>query len=190
MTERLFIETVIPYEPCKKVGFAYNRAMEHAHDWVLIMDHDLFLCNPNWYEAFLAAATKLGHQAGWITAVTNRCASGSQKSPGCPAGSDDLVDHIRWAEKVWKEHGTATVEGGGCDNGHMILTHKKAWEDVGGFNQAKGMHCDGDYYKRIMNAGYKAYYMPGNYVYHLQDRKYQVWKWHKWKNYGHEWRVL
>jgi len=124
------------------------------------------------------------------TVVEDGCASGSQKSPGCPAGSDDLIDHIRWAEKVWKEHGTATVEGGGCDNGHMILTHKGAWEDAGGFNQAKGMHCDGDYYKRIMNAGYKAYYMPGNYVYHLQNRKYQVWKWHKWKDYGHEWRVL
>jgi len=189
MAERPFIETVIPYEPCKKVGFAFNRIMEKAHDWVLIMDHDLFLCNPMWYEAFLSAAVRLGHQAGWITAVTNRCASGAQKSDGCPSESDDLIDHIRWAEKVWKEHGDATVEGGG-DNGLTILTHKKAWEDAGGFNQAKGMHCDGDYYKRIIKAGYKTYRMPGNYVYHLGKRKFQVWKWHKWKNYGHEWRVL
>jgi GT2 family glycosyltransferase len=184
-----FIEVVIPYEPCKNPGVAFNRVMEKAHDWVLLMDHDLFLCNPNWYEAFLDATMKLGHQAGWISAVTNRCASSAQKSEGCPAESDNLVDHIRWAEKVWEEHGAATVEGGG-DNGLTILTHKAAWERAGGFPTDRGFHVDGDYYKAITKAGYKTYVMPGNYVYHLMDRKNDVWKWNKWKNFGVEWRVL
>ena len=183
-----FIEVVIPYEPCKNAGIAYNRAMKRAHDWVLIMDHDIFWCNPNWYEAFLEAVIRLGHQAGWISAVTNRTQDGRQKSHGCPEESDNLIDHIRWAEQVWDKHGTATVEGSG-DTGFTILTHKQAWQDVGGFTET-GFHVDGDYYKKILAAGYKTYVMPGNYVYHLQNRKNEVWKWNKWKNFGSEWRVL
>jgi len=186
-----FIEVVIPYEPCKNAGLAFNRAMEHASDWVLIMDHDLFLCNPNWYEAFLEAAVRLGHQAGWISAVTNRIPNGIQRSQGSPEGSDNLIDHIRWAEQAWKQHGSSTVRHDGpgyC--GFTILTHKEAWSKVGGFTTTNGFHVDGDYSKKIYEAGYGMYVMPGNYVYHLMDRKNEVWKWNKWKNYGQEWRVL
>lgn len=191
MSERPFIEVVIPYEPCKNAGIAYNRAMERAHDWVLIMDQDLFLCNPNWYEAFLEAAMRLGHKAGWISAVTNRIPFGPQKSQGCPAGSDNLIDHIHWAEKVWNEHGSATIQNNGYGYcGFTILTHKEAWQKVGGFPENRGFHVDGDYAKAIYNAGYDMYTMPGNYVYHLHDRKNEVWKWNKWKDYGVDWRVL
>ena len=191
MAERPFIEVVIPYEPCKNAGIAYNRAMDRAHDWVLIMDHDLFLCNPSWYEIFLDAIIRLGHKAGWISAVTNRIPFGPQKSQGCPAISDNLIDHIRWAEKVWNDHGSATVQNNGYGYcGFTILTHKEAWQKVGGFPEDQGFHVDGNYAKKIYEAGYGMYIMPGNYVYHLHDRKNEVWKWNKWKDYGVEWRVL
>lgn len=186
-----FIEVVIPYEPCKNAGAAYNRAMQHASDWVLILDHDLFLACPNWYEAALDAVMKLGHKAGWISAVTNRTPCGDQKSQGCPDGSDNLIDHIRWAEKVWKDHGSSTVRHDGIGYaGFWILTHKEAWTKVGGFPENHGFHVDGDYSKALFKHGYESYVMPGVYVYHLMDRKNEVWKWNKWKNYGTEWRVL
>lgn len=185
-----FIEVVLPYEPCKHCGMAYNRAMEHASDWVLILDHDLFLCNPNWYEAFLDAAMKIGHKAGWISAVTNRCATGVQKSPGCPSESDDLIDHIRWAEKVWGQHGSAAVRNDSMYCGHTILTHKEAWEKVGKFQETHGFEADADYSERLLKHGYELYVMPGNYVYHLQNRKNTVWNWNRWKGFGENWRVL
>ena len=186
----LFIEVVIPYEPCKNCGIAFNRAMDHASDWVLILDHDLFLCNPNWYEAFLDAAMKLGHKAGWISAVTNRCASGNQRSQGSPEGSNELTDHIRWAQTVWEEHGASVVRSDGEYCGHTILTHKEAWTKVGGFPETTGFEVDGHYSKKLLGHGYEMYIMPGNYVYHLQNAKNDLWKWNKWKNFGSGWRVL
>jgi GT2 family glycosyltransferase len=191
MSDKPFIDVVIPYEPCKLSAVAYNRAMEQAKDWVLILDHDIFLCNPMWYEAALDAVMKLGHKAGWITAVTNRTPCSFQKSQGCPEGSDNLIDHIRWAEKVWEKHGSATIRHDGIGyTGFWILTHKEAWAKVGKFPETNGFHVDGDYSKALYAHGYETHVMPGVYVYHLEDRKKEVWKWAKWKNFGTEWRVL
>jgi len=165
--------------------------MEKAHDWVLILDHDIFLCNPNWYEAAIDATVKLGHRAGWISAVTNRTPFAPQGSPGCPKNSDNLIDHIHWAKHVWEQHGSSTVEHTGIGyTGFWILTHKEAWQRVGGFPENEGFHVDGTYSKRLYEHGYQAHVMPGVYVYHLMDRKNEVWKWNKWKPFNAEWSVL
>lgn len=196
--EMPFIEVVIPYEPCKKFGFAANRVMEKAHDWVFILDHDLFICNPNWYEAFLYGVQKVGHGAGWITGVTNRTACSNQRAVDAPI-KDNLVEHVRYAEKLWQRHGPEIIEV--QDEGFTTfncLTHKEAWKKVGGFDVQ--YHFDSKYCSDLRKHGYKMFVMPGVYFYHFYTpsskidgeihTKQSLWGWNSWKPYGTEWKVL
>ena len=183
-----YIEIFIPYEPCKQLGMAYNRAMDCAEDWVLLLDHDTFLCNPNWYEMCINAIIRVGHKAGWISAVTNRAANGSQKAPGAP-DNENLVEHMSFAEMLYNRHGTELVEAANPEfTGFFILTHKKAWLDAYGFDYE--FHVDGRYAKRLVEAGYKMYVMPGLYLYHMQDEKNKYWQWNQWKDYGRPFQIL
>jgi len=183
-----YIEVFIPYEPCKHLGYAYNRAVDFAEDWVLLLDHDTFLCNPNWYEMCLHAIVSVGHKAGWISAVTNRSANGSQRAQNAPT-SDNLVEHIQFAEQLFMKHGTELIEPPNpIFTGFFILTHRQAWYDVGGFDLM--FHCDGNYAKNLIKLNYKMYVMPGLYVYHLQDEKNKHWLWNRWKNFGQPFQIL
>ncbi len=183
-----YIEVFIPYEPCKHLGHAYNRAIDFSEDWVLLLDHDTFLCNPNWYEMCLHAIVDVGHKAGWISAVTNRAANGSQKAPGAPT-SENLVEHIQFAEQLYNQYGTELTEPLNPEfTGFFILTHRQAWYDVGGFDLA--FHCDGNYAKKLLEHNYKLYVMPGLYLYHLQDEKNKYWTWNKWKCDGWPFQIL
>lgn len=170
-----------------KIGYAYNRAMEKAGDWCLILDHDLFICNPNWYEISLAAIEKVGHQAGWITGMANRNAPGAQTDVGCP--DDDIIKHIKYAEQVWNKYKFELVEYSAFEFcGFFILTHKQAWLDAGKFKEDKP-YVDGDYSKALVKAGYKGYVMKGLYFYHLERAKAQAWKWMRIKHFGHEFSI-
>lgn len=183
-----FIQVVIPYEPACKVGYAYNRAMEKADDWCLILDHDLFICNPNWYEISLAAIEKVGHKAGWITGVANRNAPGCQKDHNAPS-NDNLVDHIKYGEQLWNKHRLELVEYSSFEFcGFFILTHKQAWLNVGKFRTDK-CFVDGDYSKALFKAGYKGYVVPGLYFYHLENAKSNVWKGRYKVDFGHPFSI-
>ena len=49
-----WIDVRIPYEPGAKLAFAYNRAMQTStSEWVALLDHDLFICNPHWYDMMM-----------------------------------------------------------------------------------------------------------------------------------------
>lgn len=171
-----YIDIRIPYEPGKQLGSAYNRAMETVEDWVLFLDHDVLLLNPNWYNACLAAIETVGHDAGWITCVTNRIGCRRQKSVP-PGDHDDIVKHLAYAKQLWNVHGNKLEQEIGTQSpfsGFFILTHKKAWQDVGGFKDGFTT-VDNDYHKRLHQAGYALYVMPGIYVYHVYTRK-GLWK--------------
>lgn len=188
--EHPFIETVIPYEPCHNFGRALNRIMERSYDWVLILDHDIYLCNPNWYEACLSVIQRVGKKAGFITCKTNRSACGLQRCGDAPA-SEDLLDHIAYAKKLWKASGTEfdRYPGGVGANGYFMLTHKKAWDDAGRFPLR--FHVDCDFEAAVTKAGYETVIMKGVYVYHLEKKKADCQgDWAIWKNYGTEWRIL
>lgn len=176
----MYFDVRIPYEPGRQLGFAYNRCMESVKDWVLFMDQDLFICNPHWYDICLNAINEVGHKAGWITCKTNRILCKQQKQP-LEEGqdTDNVLDHIKISRKLWEEHGNSIVDIGKAGNfsGFFMLTHKKAWEDVGGFIDGFSK-VDVTYSKRLRAAGYKRYVLPGLYVYHLYKYKWNtVWKW-------------
>lgn len=172
MEKRMIVDVRIPFRQNKReLGAAYNKAMETVHDWALFLDHDTFLCNPNWYTVCLKAVETLGHEAGMISCRTNAVA--------CPhqvikehKGNHDLDYHARVAEQLATAHPgkyTDVTDAQVLLSGFFIMTHKEAWKKVGGF--ADGfLGVDNDYHKRIRRAGYKVFVMEELYTYHRYKR--------------------
>ena len=170
-----FIDVRIPYEPGSHLGAAYNRAMETVKDWALFLDHDVLVrCNPQWYEICQQAIREVGHTAGFITCVTNRISplSTNQFMPASP-DTDDIKTHLGIAKKLWDRAGLNLREIPLTTkpfSGFFLLTHKKAWLDVGGFIDGF-LGVDSDYSLKIERAGYKRYVIGGLYVYHTYRMK-------------------
>lgn len=174
----LWFPTIIPHEPGAKLGEAYNRAMKTVADWVLFIDHDLYIVNPNWYRIMLCAIREIGHRAGWITCYTNRVSSamkGWMWRPDAPKG-DDIEEHRKFGRKLWDDNGLHSTDITQAPplSGFWILTHKKAWEKVGGFKPGQ-ISVDNDYHIKLVQAGYEVHRMDGMYVYHHYGRDW-LWK--------------
>jgi len=166
------IPTVIPYAPDKKIGYAYNEVMKSIDDWVLFVDHDVWLAtNPLWHEISIGAIKLLGHEAGWITCYTNRIGCKFQRAPSVDTKNDDILYHRRYALNLYKTNRgkikNLTKARGGRFSGMFILTHKQAWLDAGGFTENMGFFgVDCNYFTKIKRAGYGVYLMQDLYVYH------------------------
>lgn len=182
------ITVCTPFEPGRKLAYAYNRAMEHAKtEWVLLLDWDLFNCNPYWYDMCQYAIKELGHKTGWITCVTNRIGAPQQRADGAPK-THDIVDHVAYARDLFKEHSKVDANGvlekttlkriPGALSGFFILTNKTAWRACGGFdeNRKRLMGVDNKYSRALGKAGFAHYYMPGLYFYHIYGFKRTIWK--------------
>jgi len=160
----------VPYGSDGNLGAEYNRIMEGISDWVLFLDHDVLILNKHWYKSCSDAIDNKGHSAGWISCVTNRIYCPDQRRLVEP--SDDLNYHIEIANRCWEHYSDETYSPitNTPFSGFFILTHKKAWEDVGGFSDGF-LGVDQDYYEKLIDKGYKSYIMPGIYAYHLHSKK-------------------
>jgi len=165
------IEVVIPYSLDGNLGAEYNRIMENIKDWVLFLDHDILILNKHWYRACVDAINRHGHKAGWISCMTNRIYCPDQKC-GVDVNNDNICFHIDVANGLWSKHNNKTYppNSGVPFSGFFILTHKKAWEDAGGFTDGF-LGVDNDYYNKITGKGYETYIMPGIYSYHIYNKK-------------------
>lgn len=165
-----------------QLGRAYNASMETVKDWVLFLDHDLLMLNPHYYEVCLGVVQVLGHKAGWISGVTNAIACGVQLCKNAPKG-DNIIDHMRYAKQRWDKYSAQVIKIGDKKtgmfyedkifagfSGFFMLTHKQAWKDTGGFKDGF-LGVDNDYYRKLIEAGYETYVMPGIYAYHLYRQK-------------------
>lgn len=173
------IQVMIPYDINGQLAKAYNRAMERAtSEWVLFIDHDLFLCNKHWYQICLKAIDQIGNETGWISAVTNRIGNPAQKASGAPL-SHDLREHCDFARQLYEKHGGKVERCKGAMSGFWILTNKTAWRKCGGFNEAKKglLGVDNHYSRALSIAGYKHYLIPGLYVYHIYRQKKILQRW-------------
>lgn len=161
------IDVRIPYEPGGRLGWDYNRVMEETpHRWVLFLDHDVLLLNPNWYH-ICQRATESG--AGLITCKTNARHQGTgQQAIGAP--QDDRMEvHQQFAKTLWAKH-KMLVTSIPKASGFFMLVSKSAWEAVGGF-PAKGMFReDWGFSQRLVGSGYRIACLEGLYVYHLKKR--------------------
>lgn len=161
------------------LGAAYNRAMRRASsEWVLFLDQDIFICNDHWYYMCLEAIEQVGHDTGWISAVTNRIGNPAQRVEGAPE-SHDLVEHCAFAKELYEKHGNKVERCKGAMSGFWILTNKTAWLNSGGFEEEKKKFLGVDnYYSRALSqAGYKHYRIPGLYVYHMYQQKKFYMRW-------------
>ena len=189
------ITVCTPYKPGCQLAKAYNEYMEAATtEWVLMLDHDLFNCNPHWYDCCLSAIEQVGHDAGWITCITNRIGSNSQKAARFmpeddpPPQSHDVTEHITYARKVHQRYNTTDGNGllikagvkriPGALSGFFILTSKTAWAKAGGFdeNRKRLMGVDNYYSRAVCKAGYKLYCIVGLYFYHIYREKNRFWR--------------
>jgi len=174
------IQVQIPYDTTGHLASAYNRAMERAtSEYVLFIDHDLFLCNKHWYEMSILAIDKLkGKPWGWISAVTNRIGNPAQKSMEAPL-NNNLEDHCRYAHKLYQQHGSKVERCKGAMSGFWILTNKTAWAACGGFNEERKrlQGVDNHYSQSLNRAGFAHYRMPGLYVYHIYRQKKLFMRW-------------
>lgn len=170
------IQIIVPWGADKNLGATYNRLMLNVTDWVCFLDHDILNVNPSWYHILLSVTKHLGHDAGWITGVTNRIACPYQYCPDAPKG-DDILDHMRYAKRRFTTHeanaylidpNAITLE----FSGFMILTHRAAWEVAGGFCDGF-LGVDNDYHKKLIAAEYRTYVLPGLYMYHIYGAKNQ-----------------
>jgi len=169
-----WIDVKIPYEPGGKLACAYNRAMENTSaEWILLLDHDLFICNPHWYEMCLSAIRQLkDEKVGWITAKTNRIACPAQKQQ-VSHDNNDISHHVAVARKIYKEKGSELTRTSADFSGFFILTNKTAWQVVGGFKDVgrELLGIDNDYRRRLAEAGFGLYVIEGLYFYHLYKQK-------------------
>ncbi len=189
------IDVKIPYQPGRKLAVAYNRAMqESTSEWVLLLDWDLFNCNPYWYDCCVSAIEQCGEKAGWITCVTNRIGGKSQKAKFYmserypPPGDDNILRHMKYSRKMHREYNVVDGNGKlvsakvqrfkGALSGFFILTNKTAWKVAGGFDETKKrlMGVDNKYSQALNRAGYQLWGMPGLYFYHIYRQKARVWK--------------
>jgi len=188
------ITVCIPYKPGRQLAAAYNEAMRNAStEWVLMLDHDLFNCNPHWYDCCVSAIQQVGNTAGWITCVTNRIGSNSQKvhrfmPEDPPPQGHDITEHITYARKVHQQFNVTDGNGlllraevrriPGALSGFFILTSKTAWGRAGGFdeNRQRLMGVDNAYSRDVCKAGYKLYCLPGLYFYHIYREKARFWR--------------
>jgi len=181
------IHVVMPFEPGRRLAYAYNRAMEQSPtEWVLFLDWDLFSCNPYWYDMCLYAIDKVGDKTGWITCVTNRIGAPQQRAENAPE-SHDIVEHIGYAQGLFAITSKVDAYGvlqetqiervPGALSGFFILTNKTAWKKCGGFHSDRDRlrGVDNRYSKALSKAGYLHYCIRGLYYYHIHGFKNHLW---------------
>lgn len=173
----MWVDVKIPYEPDHRLAYAYNRAVsETTAPWVLILDQDVFLCNPHWYDMCLGAIEQ-APDAGLITCVMNGCSDRPQR-PDCEISkSTDLSVHEKLAREVYEKHNTNLIEiNDSRVAGYFMLVNRKVWEQIK-FEPKKGPYSVDNYYcERLLKSGYKIYLMPGLYVYHRRGMRKLNWK--------------
>ena len=170
------IPVVIPWKCDNNIGEACNEWMGKVDDWICILDHDILSLHVDWYRLIVSSVIRVGHGAGWISGTASSTYCSLQKSKDSPK-NHNIMDHMEHAEYVYKMHGTTIIDVTDRNqelSGFMVLTHKQAWKDVGGFDSSKAM--DWDYYRKIKNSKYRMYIIPGLYFYHTHIAKPKEWR--------------
>ena len=167
------IDVRIPFRPGGQLGAEYNHIMNETNcDWVLFLDHDLFLCNPHWY-LLCQKAIQQYPSAGMFSCWTNRLGRTMQRDETAPQ-TDIIHDHRGHARSTFEKYQYGCTEIDKC-SGMFLLISKKAWQAVGGFPGVGIFKEDWDFSRRLVQKGLKLYRIDGLYVYHLRERKVGSW---------------
>jgi len=103
MKDMVKIDVRIPFEPGGKLGWDYNRVMnESKNDWVLLLDHDIFLAlNPHWYMICQRVIKECKDDVGAFGCYATAIGNTQQLIKGSPRRGDGIPKHIEFAKKVF-----------------------------------------------------------------------------------------
>jgi GT2 family glycosyltransferase len=181
--------TVIPYEPARRIGTAYNKecAALDAGDWIIFIDFDVMIMNPYWPEICNDAIEKHGHLVGLFTCFTNRIGCRLQVAPPVAGftpqngnwdhkltNTYDIMWHFKYSKDLYDRNRGRVVDmtkAKGRFSGFFLVTSKKVWEKVGGFKTDSFFHVDVDYYDKVKKAGYHTALIADLYCFHMYQRE-------------------
>ncbi len=171
----MFIDVRIPWEPGKRLGYAFNRMMETVAGWVLVLDWDVLQLDINWYDKCLNAIKVVGDDAGLISCVTNRIGCPLQKSHSDKNNSN--IDYHLGFSKSLSDRYTGIIEDVTEHkwklSGFFFLTNKSVYEKIGPVPDDRFVGLDNWYHDRVKEAGYRIYIMHDLYVFHNYKRQWK-----------------
>lgn len=168
----MILDARIPYTTDANLGAWYNRALqESSAEWVLFLDHDVFLANPHWHHVLLKVIGR-HPRAGLITCWANRIGRKDQRHREAPQ-DDDIRAHRAFARRLWEKNGTKTTRIRSC-SGMLMCVRRKAWAHVGGCKDGF-FDVDSDLSRKIAASPYQLLRADGLYVYHLYNRSEPSW---------------
>ena len=170
------IEVRIPCSKDNNLAAIYNSALSDCRsDWVLFLDHDVFLCNPHWYKICLEALAALKQDP---MAACIGCVCGGERhrhtmaSNGFP--NANIEDHIEISRGEYFKYGNTLQRIHQHIPGFFMLLRTSVARQIN-FRQVKRgriNNIDVDFGNRLLEAGYHIYTMPGLYIYHRRGMKH------------------
>lgn len=180
-----YIETKIPYGLNGDISGAYNMAMAATNaEWVVLLDQDVFLCNPFWYQICLDAINTTPLNTGMITCMCNPLHGADKRTSEVAQQAEieirstNIEEHIKVAEKLYAKYGS-TVQAVTDYKlaGYFMLVKKEIWDAVRFKSIGTGvLGTDWNFAKMLLSLGYKIYRVPGLYVYHRRGLRSLNWK--------------
>jgi len=152
---------------------AHDKAVEDSvADWVLILDHDVYLaCRRKWFQLLGEGIKQVDkNETGIITCVTGDRRRYPQKADIKNVKYDENIKtQENIAEQLYQKHGSKIVN---VTDHHIasffMLINRETFKHVKFNDNEESMEDNFDhlYAQRMLDAGYKIYVMPGLYVYH------------------------
>lgn len=163
------IRYVIPYDTSKNIGKSYNEAFNglNDNDFVCFMDGDTIFLDSH-FGSKIEQILNENPQINAATCLTNRVACEWQVWDRVNWFNENMLDHNRITEDVWKRFGTQVkdVTNNQLMSGVMILLRKETWKKIGGFKEDGMLGVDNDIHQKLIDNNEKLWLLNGIYVYH------------------------
>lgn len=167
------IETHIAFSSDLNIGAEYNRLISHSKsNWILLLDHDVLLVNPEWYYICQQAISQYPDAAlftCYCNAYTKHDGNVNQRYDA-PSLNDPVLDHRLFAKKLFVENQFSCRPFSGNSIGFFMLISKEKWHKAGGFRPDGIFGVDFNFVNRLRQNKFQTIIIEGLYTLHLHYR--------------------
>lgn len=167
------ITTYIPFCTDLNIGAEYNRLISQSKTpWVLILDHDVLLVNPEWYHICQQAILQHPDTAlfsCYCNSYTKHDGNVNQRYDAPPLDAS-VLDHRRFARQVFDQNQFNCREFSGNSIGFFMLINKDKWAAAGGFRETGIFGVDFNFINRLRKNNLSTRLIEGLYALHLHYR--------------------